>query len=131
MKWLLIFIFLLGVGYAWFTQYEPRPSSSSMQGVIANFQDAVLAKDVNGMRVLCTGRAMDACDGLVEEIRAYEDRRGRQLSTIGSLGFDYTRGRSTVDGQISGYDTDGDMVFNRTVRVEQASDGGSWSITNL
>jgi hypothetical protein len=125
MKFLLLIMFLIGVAYAWFSFYEPRPSSGTMQGTMQQFQEAIMAHDVAGMRRLCATEAMDDCDSLMERIREAEAEDGA-LATVGSLGFDYTRNRTRVDGMVSGSTADGDTLFNVTVAVEERGD--TWQV---
>ena len=133
MKFLIVLMFLVGLGYAWFSMgYEPKPSSGSMQGVISSFQQAIMDKDLEAMRRSCIGSAIESCDRIIQQINDYEQQTGYRVGSVGSIGFDYTRGRSTVDGLMSVRDMDGDEFMSfPVVRVEKQSSGGAefWAIT--
>jgi hypothetical protein len=130
-KFLFILLFIIGFAYMWFSTYEPKPSSNSMQGTIQAFQEAIKAKDINGMRRLCSPAAAAQCEQLLDQIREGESRYQTTLNSVGSFGFDYPRGRKEVDGMISGDSTDGDTLFSVNVRVSQNSEGDGWSITHI
>ncbi|MBN1478039.1 hypothetical protein JXA47_14885 [Candidatus Sumerlaeota bacterium] len=128
MKFLAFVLILVGVGYAWFMFYEPTPSSGTMQGTMHQFQQALMNHDAAAMRALCTETATDDCDAIVERLRNAEDRFHTSLSSVGSIGFDYTRQRSRVEGLVMGMDDDGEELINLTVAVEQQGEGGDWKI---
>lgn len=133
MKFLIVLMFLVGLGYAWFSMgYEPKPSGDSMQGVISKFQQAILDKDIEAMRRCCLGDAMETCNRIMDRLNEYESRTGYTVGRVGTLGFDYTRGRKTVDGMMEVFDTDGDSLMHfPIIRVEQQDSGGAqfWAIT--
>ncbi len=131
MRAVLVLCLIVFGAYGWFAYvYEPKPSSSSMQGVISGFQQAIMDRDLEGMRRACTGSATDACDRIHEYVVNYEQRHGISVGEVSSIGFDYTRGRKTIDGMIFVQDTDGDeMMSFPIVRVEHNDSAGFWAIT--
>jgi hypothetical protein len=108
--------------------YEPTPSSGTMQGTMQQFQQALMDHNAAAMRALCTETAAGDCDSIIERLQRTEDRLGTRLSAVGSIGFDYTRQRSRVEGLVMGMDDDGEELINLTVAVEQQGEGGDWKI---
>ena len=134
MKWLFIFLFLLGFAYMWFSQYQPKPSPTSMQGVVQEFQSAIEARDVNRMRAVCSQTAAEQCQRVLDDIAETEElyrQRGRdiRLTSVGSFGFGYTRGARQIDGFVSGTDDRGREMMSLQVRVSQ--EGEIWRISHI
>lgn len=128
MKFIIFIMFLIGVAYAWFSFYEPTPSGNSMQGVVQQFNSALHRGDIAGMRAVCGPDAVEDCQRLLDAIRDHQAQTGRGVETVGSIGFDFPRGRSRVDGQISASDVRGYTIVSATVAVEQAAEGAPWRI---
>lgn len=131
MRFLFILLILIAIAYGWFATYEPTPSADSMQGVVNNFQQAIFRRDLQGMRRWCTPQAADQCGRILEEITAAEQRLGTTLASVGSLGFDYPRGRREVDGIISGQGEDSETLFQVNARVSQQGEGAGWLISHI
>jgi two-component SAPR family response regulator len=135
MKWLFVFLFLLGFAYMWFSQYQPKPSPTSMQGVVQEFQSAIEARDINRMRAMCTPVAAEGCQRILDDITETEElyrQRGLdvQLESVGSFGFGYTRGAREIDGFVSGTSSRGREMFSLQVRVSQ-QEGETWRISHI
>jgi hypothetical protein len=131
MRAVLVLCLIVFGAYGWFAYvYEPKPSSSSMQGVMNGFQQAIMDKDLEGMRRACTGSAVDSCDRIYEYVDRYENRYGISVGAVRSLNFNYTRGRKAIDGMIFVEDTDGDQMMHLPlIRIEHNESAGFWAIT--
>jgi hypothetical protein len=129
MKFLIFIAIILGCAYAWFSLYEPTPQGRTMQGTMNTFMTAINDRNLGGMRAMCAPDAQDDCGRILETIVDHEERYRTTLSAVGSIGFDYTRGRTTVDGLVSATSVDGDTLWSGNIQVQQIPGSEDWHIT--